>query len=198
MRIFDNAETSLFESLFQEKLESIRKRHDAERHNINWTPNPANRLYPHIAEHKRFKREFIDARVQAYIETCQRVLKHPNNLDHQEFQIELVQLAQGGTEDISRIYNDPLGPIQPQSLERILEVLNIELGQMVTWALAPLRRFISEGEVSARQAMQPWGDSSGSGFGNYWFQAFQEYLGRPCTILGDLDWKTMKNYPTRE
>lgn len=110
MRIFDKAELSLFESLFHEKLEPIRKRHDNERHKIDWTPGTANKLYPHIAEHKRFKREFIDARVLAYIETCQRVLKHPNNLDHQEFQIELLHLAQGGTGDISRIYNDPLVP----------------------------------------------------------------------------------------
>ena len=194
MRIFDSAELSLFESLFHEKLEPIRNRHDTERHKIDWTLNPANKLYLHIAEHKRFKREFIDARVQAYIATCQRVLKYPNNLDYQEFQIELVKLAQGATEDVSRIYNDPLGPIQAQSLERILEVLTIELGQLVTLALAPLRRFISESEVSARQAMQTYGDPPLSGFGNYWFQAFQEHIGRPCSTLGDLDWNTTRDY----
>jgi hypothetical protein len=197
MRIFDKAELSLFESLFHEKLEPIQKRRDSERYKIDRTPSPANRLYLSIAEHKRFKREFIDARVQAYMETCQRVLKSPNNLDYQEFQIELAGLAQGATEDISRIYNDPLGPIQAQSLERILELLNMELGQMVTWALTPLRRFISEGEVSAQQAIQPSGGSCVSGFGNYWYEAFQEHIGRRCSVLSDLDWNTTKNYLDR-
>lgn len=42
--------------------------------------------------------------------------------------------------------------------------------------------------------MQPSSGSSVSGFGNYWFQAFQDYLEQPCTILGDLDWKTTKDY----
>ncbi len=194
MRIFDTAELKLFESLFHEKLEPIRTRHDIERRRIDWSSTPATKLHEHIAEHKRFKREFIDARVQAYMKTCQRVLKSPKNADYQEFQIALTDLAQGATEDISRVYKNPLGSIYPQSLERMLEVLNIELGQMVTWALAPLRRFISEGEVSARQAMQPYGESPASGFGDYWYQAFQDYLGRPCTMLGDLDWNTTKDY----
>lgn len=92
MRIFDKAELSLFESLCREKLEPIRERHDIERHRIDWAPSPANKLYLHIGELKRFRRDYIDNRVLAYMETCERVLKYPNNLDYQEFQIEIADI----------------------------------------------------------------------------------------------------------
>jgi hypothetical protein len=60
----------------------------------------------------KFKREFIDARVQAYVETCRELAKYPDRVQYQEFAAELSGLAKGGTDDIVRAYKDPLKPLQ--------------------------------------------------------------------------------------
>src|SRR5678815_3548999 len=116
MRLFSQYESELFEGLFQEKLQPIRDRHIAEVDRIDWS-NPQHKLNLLISEHLKFKREFIEARVQAYVETCRKIGKYPDRLDYQEFAAELVRLVTGGTDDIARAYNDPLGPIRAQSLE---------------------------------------------------------------------------------
>ncbi len=38
-----------------------------------------------ISEHLKFKKEFIDARVQAYVEACRQIAKYPDRVDAQEF-----------------------------------------------------------------------------------------------------------------
>jgi hypothetical protein len=39
----------------------------------------------HLSELKQFRKEFIKARVEAYIETCKKISTHPKESDYQEF-----------------------------------------------------------------------------------------------------------------
>jgi hypothetical protein len=193
VRLFSQTESELFESLFHEKLHPIRDRHFTEIDRIHWSNSP-HKLNLLISEHKRFKKEFIEARIQAYVETCSEITRYPDRLDYQEFAAELAGLAHGATDDISRAYNDPLSPIRAQSLERTLEILELELGQIVGPAMAPVRRLVAEGKLAAPQAEGQGGQVDDAAKR---LMEFQEYLGEPCRSLGDLDWSVTKTFLDR-
>ena len=189
MRLFSQTESELFESLFHEKLQPIRDRHFTEVDRIHWSNSP-HKLNLLISEHKKFKKEFIEARVEAYLETCRETNRYPDPLDYQEFAAELTGLAKGATDDISRAYNDPLSPIRAQSLERTMEILQLELGQIVGPAMAPVQRLVAEGKLAALQT----GRGEQADGPTKRLVEFQEYLGKPCRLLGDLDWSVTKTF----
>jgi len=171
--------------MFLEKLQPIRARHFAEVDRIHWS-NVQHKLNLLISEHLKFKKEFIVARVQAYVETCRKIAKYPDRLDHQEFGAELTSLVRGGTDDISRAYNDPLGPIQAQSLERTMELLQIELGQIIGPAMSPVQRLVAEGSLNRESVDRKDQMQEASKH----VLAFYEHIGKSCQTLGDLNWST--------
>lgn len=189
MNLFSQTESEFFESLFHDKLQPIRDRHFAEVNRIQWL-NVQHKLNLLISEHLKFKKEFTDTRVQAYVETCGKLGKYPNRLDAQEFAAELTGLAKGGTDDISRAYKDPLGPVRVQSLEKTIEILETKLGQIIGPAMSPVQRLVAEGRLgresaSAEAQMQQAGKH---------LAAFYEHIGRPCQTLGDLSWSETNSY----
>lgn len=192
MRLFSQRESELFESMFLEKLQPIRARHFTEVNRIHWS-NVQHKLNLLISEHLKFKKEFIVARVQAYVETCRKIAKYPDRLDYQEFASELTSLVSGGTDDISRAYNDPLGPIQAQSLERTMELLQIELGQIIGPAMSPVQRLVAEGSLNRESADRKDQMQEASKH----VLAFYEHIGRSCQTLGDLNWSETKSYLDR-
>lgn len=147
MKLFNQSESNYFESLYAEKLIPIQDRYYAERNKINRSPNQAAKLSLHISARQQFEKEASTARVQAFIETCQRIGRYPSETDYQEFADELQSLAQRSDEAISRIYNDPLSSIRVQTEEEVLKRYNLELGQIVGMTLTPLRRFTDEGKL---------------------------------------------------
>lgn len=192
MRLFSQRESELFESMFHEKLQPIRNRHFAEVDRIHWS-NVQHKLNLLISEHLKFKKEFIDARVQANVETCRQIAKYPDRLDCQEFAAELTGLARGGTDDISRAYNDPLGPVRAQSLERTMELLQIELGQIIGPAMSPVQRLVAEGNINRESADREDQMQEASKH----VLAFYEHIGRSCHTLGDLNWSETASYLDR-
>jgi len=108
-------------------------------------------------------------------------------MDCQELAAELTTLVRGGTEDIVRAYKDPLGPIRVQTLERTMEVLDIELGQLVAPAMAPVVVLASKGKLGASFV-------TGSRRASVRMAEFVQHLGRQCETLGDLDWPEIKSF----
>jgi hypothetical protein len=192
VRLFSQTEAELFESMFHEKLQPIRDRHFAEVNQIHWS-NVQHKLNLLISEHLKFKKEFIDARVQAYVETCRQIAKYPDRLDCQEFAAELTGLVRGGTDDISRAYKDPLGPIRAQSLERTMELLQIELGQIIGPAMSPVQRLVAEGNLNPELAKREDQIQEASKH----VLAFYEHIGGSCQTLGDLNWPETNSYLDR-
>jgi hypothetical protein len=187
VRLFSQSESELFESLFHEELQPVQEQHFAEVHRIHYS-NVQHKLNLLVSEHKKFKREYLEARVAAYVETCEKTGRCPDRLDCQEFAAELTTLVRGGTDDIVRAYKDPLGPIRVQSLERTMEVLDIELGQLVAPTMAPLMVLASKGKLGTSS------ESDGSHRAAKRMAEFVEYLGRECETLGDLDWSEIKSF----
>jgi len=186
VRLFSQSESELFESLFQEKLQAVCERHFAEVDCIHYS-NVQHKLNLLISEHKKFKKEYLETRVAAYVETCEKSGRCPDRLDCQELAAELTALARGGTEDIVRAYKDPLGPIRVQTLERTMEVLDIELGQLVAPAMAPAVVLASKGKLGASFV-------TGSRRATVRMAEFVQHLGRQCETLGDLDWPEIKSF----
>lgn len=189
MRLFSQTETELFESLFHDKLQAIRDRHFAEVNRIQRS-NVQHKLNLLISEHLRFKKEFTEARVQAYLETCGKLGRYPNQLDAQELAAELTGLAKGGTDDISRTYKDPLGPVQAQSLEKTMERLETELGQIISPAMSPVQRLVAEGKL-ARESANAGNQMKAP---SKHVAAFYADIGRSCETLGDLSWSETSSY----
>jgi hypothetical protein len=192
MRLFSQTESELFESLFHERLRPIRERHFSEVNRIQWL-NVQHKLNLLISEHLKFKKEFVDARVQAYVETSRQIGKYPKRVDAQEFAAELSGLAKGGTDDISRAYNDPLGPVRVQSLETTMERLEVELGQIIGPAMSPVQRLVAEGELN-REQPKPENQMQES---SEHIVAFYEHIGRSCETIGDLNWPETRLYLDR-
>lgn len=192
VRLFSQTETEIFESRFHDKLQPIRDRHFAEVNRIQWS-NVQHKLNLLISEHLKFKKDFIDARVQAYTETCRKLGKYPDRLDAQEFAAELTGLAKGGTDDISRAYKDPLGPVRVQTLEKTIEILETELGQIIGPAMSPVQRLVAEGNLGRESASAEAQMQAASKH----LAAFYEHIGRPCQTLGDLSWSETNSYLDR-
>lgn len=192
VRLFSQKETELFESVFHEKLQPVRDRHFAEVNRIQWS-NVQHKLNLLISEHLKFKKGYGDARVQAYAETCHQIGKYPDRLDSQEFASELTALVTGGTDDISRAYKDPLGPIRAQSLERTMELLQIQLGQIIGPAMSPVQRLVAEGNLNRESSNREDQIQEVSKH----VAAFYEHIGHSCHTLGDLDWAETNSYLDR-
>jgi hypothetical protein len=152
VKIFDKTAKDYFESLFAHLLLPAQERHEAEINRIDLSATAAQRFSNRVSGDIRYTKEFIALRVQAYIATCKKVNKCPDDADYQEFAGELTGLAEQRAKDIVCIYDDPLGPLQALTKEQALESLTLELRQDVGLKLTPLRHFITECRLTAAQA----------------------------------------------
>jgi hypothetical protein len=96
----------------------------------------------------------------------------------------------GGTDDIARAYNDPLGPIRAQSLERTMELLQIELGQIIGPAMSSVQQLVAEGRLNHKATEREDQMREASKH----VLAFYEHIGRSCRTLGDLNWSETNSY----
>jgi len=86
-------------------------------------------------EQARYAKEVIDARVQAFMETCQRIRKYPEETDVKEFYDDLCAIGVRISKNIPRIYRSAISEVPAGLLERCDEQSTNELTQHAGIAL---------------------------------------------------------------
>ena len=193
MKFFDERASNYFESLCSEKIHPIRQKHDSENNDVGRTVGAPNRFSWHMHEQTRYAKEVIDARVQAFMETCQRITKYPEETDVKEFYDDLCAIGVRISKNIPRIYRSAISEVPAELLERCDEQSTNELTQHAGIALAPVYRLMNEGQLSS-VSPTPSEPQDEIMFQNDHFVEFEEYLGKPFNSLSDLDWDKTKSF----
>lgn len=193
MNIFDERASNYFESLCSEKIHPIRQKHDSENNDVGRTVGAPNRFSWHMHEQTRYAKEVIDARVQAFMETCQRITKYPEETDVKEFYDDLCAIGIRISKNIPRIYRSAISEVPAELLERCDAQSTNELTQHAGIALAPVYRLMNEGQLSS-VSPTPSEPQDEIMFQNDHFVEFEEYLGKPFNSLSDLDWDKTKSF----
>lgn len=193
MNIFDERASNYFESLCGEKIHPIRQKHDSDANEAGKTVGAPNRFSWHMHEQTRYAKEVMDARVQAFMETCERIKKYPDETDVREFYDELCAIGVRIAKNIPPIYRSALSEVPAELLERCDEQSTNELRQYAGIALAPVYRLLHEGQLSivSRAPSDPQDETTSN---DNHFAAFEEYLGKQVRSLGDLDWDKTKAF----
>jgi hypothetical protein len=149
--MLDKTEKAYFESLCWEKINPIREIHQSVIQKINPITNPGNSPDPYTHEIRRFKKEIAEARIQAYIETYQKVGRYPDESEFEEFGKELLGIVDNKGDNLPKHLKGALSPYPSQLVEQLEEQLSNQIRQDAGIALSALHHFINEGKLVALQ-----------------------------------------------
>jgi|GEM_PF-2905267 len=144
----NDVERELFESLYFEESVPIREKYQAELRRIDFEDD-INKHASYFKVITEYARSDIDARVSACVEAYNRLGKYPDDLDFGAIADELMKRADRFKELFARHYRRPFSGIPQEFVDRLLEELSGHLSQIAGFAVAPLRRLVSEGKVAA-------------------------------------------------
>lgn len=144
----NDIERELFENLYFERSVPIREKYESELKRIDLLDD-INKHAFYFKVIKQYAREDIDAHVSTYIEAYERVGKYPGEVDFEGCADELIGKAERFKDLLARRYNGPFSPVPKEFIDRLLEELSAHSSQIAGFAVAPLRRFMSEGKVAA-------------------------------------------------
>lgn len=151
---FNDAEREFFDSLYWEKSHPIREKYDSALKKLDYV-NDINKHSLYLEKIKEFAREEISALVKSYIEVYERVGRTPDETDFEAFVDELKSLVPRFQEYFARRYRGPFSQLPVDLVDRILETLSLQVGEIIGLALTPLRRFMSEKKLEASLIKPP-------------------------------------------
>lgn len=139
-------ENQLFEALFLERRARIDERFQQELAAIDATGD-LNRHGPLFNTIETYAHEVLGCRVDAYMETFQRVGKYATQEDFDTFATELGQIAHRFLDHLKRRYASPFISVPREFVNALTEQLSRHLDNLPGLALRPLHRFINEGRI---------------------------------------------------
>jgi TIR domain-containing protein len=145
---FSDIEREFFDNLYWEKSQPIRDKYDAALKELDYV-NDINKHPFYLNEIREFAREDIGALVRAYIEVYERVGKSPDEADFEAFVDELKGLIPRFQEYFASRFRGPFSQLPAELVDRILETLSLQIGEIIGLALTPLRLFMSERKIAA-------------------------------------------------
>jgi len=145
---FNDTEREFFDSLYWEKSLPIRDKYDAALTKLDFV-NDSNKHPFYLKEIKDFAREDIGALVRAYIEVYERLGKSPDEADFEAFADELKGLVPRFQDYFASRYRGPFSQLPTELVDRILEILSLQVEEIIGLALTPLRGFMSERKLAA-------------------------------------------------
>src|SRR6266404_6037548 len=191
--MLNDTEKAYFESLNWEKIKAIRVKYATALQRINALPNTGRSAAPYSHAVEEFRKGLAEARVQAYIETYRKVGRYPDEGDLKEFADELLKIIDDRGNNLPRHLRGPLSPIPLQLIERIEEQLSNKIRQNAAIALYTLHHFVNEGKLEMTLQSGP-AQRIDKMTTNERFDEFQEFLGRQCNVLSDLDWRRVRDF----
>ncbi len=151
---FNDSERDFFDSLYWEKSLPIRDKYDAELKKLDYL-NEINKHPFYLKEIKEFAREDIGALVRAYIEVYKRAGRSPDEADFEAFADELKGLIPRFQDYFASRYRGSFSQLPGELVDRILETLSLQTGEIIGLALTHLRLFMSETNLEASLMKQP-------------------------------------------
>jgi len=176
MKLGDTAKRA-FESAYLDKLISIREDHDQEMKKISWTTHisavigdeprmievsPTERVNLYVSQVKRYAKNIINARIDAFIEIHKMVGECPDREDVADFKRDLGNMARSFIDTIKPAYEHPLAPYTtPELKEQILQALDQELQAYPGMYVHRLDRFVYESLLLKERGLPIGGGSNG-------------------------------------
>jgi hypothetical protein len=141
-----------FDRLYHERFCPIREAHDSACRELEWTSNENHiqkfNLYEY--ELKQFLKAALDARVQAFRETFERIEEYPDDSDLQDLAKDLALGAEYAINGFPvGFFKGPLCSLPLNLVEARLQTLKRELEQLPSGAIAPAQRLVAEGKLIA-------------------------------------------------
>lgn len=146
------ATREFFERLYHERFCSLREAHDEAHKKLEWTSNDnhAAKFTLYANELKQFLKAALNARVQAFIETFERIEEYPDERDLQDLAKDLALRAEYAINGLPLgFFKGPLCSLPLTLVEARLETLKRELQQLPSGAIANVQRLVAEGRLIA-------------------------------------------------
>ncbi len=144
---FSGNARNLFDDLYWQKSQPIRGKYDAALTTLDYR-NETNKHPLYLQVIKEFAREDFAALVSSYIEVHKRIGSSPDEEDFEAFADELKGIIPRFKDYFASRHRGSFSPLPGELVERILEILEQQIGEIIGLALTPLRLFMSEERIT--------------------------------------------------
>jgi hypothetical protein len=150
--MLSKAAREFFERLYHERFCALREAYDAECRRLEWTANHVEKFNLYEKELKQFLKALLQTRVQAFMETFQKIDQFPDDSDLQDLAKDLALRAGSAINGFPLdFFKGPICSIPLNLVNSRVRTLTAELRQLPTAAIAPAQRLVAEGRLIASQ-----------------------------------------------